>query len=188
MREKTCEFCAAKFRKPSKQALWQWRARRFCSHACASKSQLVPVEDRFEHRAMPEPNSGCWLWLGALNKKGYGIVNSGRGSNLAHRVSFLLYKGEIPTNMKVLHRCDNPCCVNPEHLFLGTPADNSEDMITKGRSSYGEKHYNAKLTEQDVLSTLNSGESSGSLAAHFSVSVWAIHDVRNNRTWKHLQR
>jgi hypothetical protein len=78
----------------------------------------------------------CWEWQACKNEHGYGILNIGKrglGKIRAHRLSFIIHKGEIPESLLVCHRCDNPTCVNPEHLFLGTQKDNTQDMIKKGR-------------------------------------------------------
>ena len=94
------------------------------------------VED-FDDKWIAEPNTGCWLWLGATDKGGYGRVwGSDRRSVLAHRRSWELRRGAIARGVLCLHRCDTPACVNPEHLFLGSYRDNTRDMVAKGRQDF----------------------------------------------------
>lgn len=99
----------------------------------------MPVElaTRFEAKIEPEPNTGCWLWVASVNACGYGTIGVHGKSVLAHRVAWTLYRGEIPVGMCVLHICDTPPCVNPAHLFLGTPRDNAVDRQKKGRGDDG---------------------------------------------------
>lgn len=94
-----------------------------------------PLRDKIERMSFPDPNSGCWLWTGCVTPKGYGYVGPkvSSGSRFAHRISWEAANGPVPDGMFVLHRCDNPPCVNPAHLFLGTARDNTEDMVRKGR-------------------------------------------------------
>jgi hypothetical protein len=98
------------------------------------KSFLVPVEERFEKYTIPEPNSGCWLWSGSCVQDGYGTLRVGGKSLRAHRVSWKLHVGPIPDGLNVLHKCDTPPCVNPQHLFLGTQIDNNLDRDFKDRN------------------------------------------------------
>lgn len=123
-------------------------------HALSPYGYLArPALDRFEEKFIPEPMSGCWLWeAGLLHPElGYGgFYLSGR-MGPAHRASWTLYRGEIPDDLFVLHRCDNPYCVNPDHLFLGTQADNMKDCAAKGRLRFqrpGIKRHRQKLTKE----------------------------------------
>lgn len=94
------------------------------------------ILERIERKISPEPNSGCWLWTGAVSGSGYGKINIGGKFFAAHRLSYFLHNDLPTTNpLFVCHRCDNPMCVNPEHLFLGTARDNLVDCILKGRNA-----------------------------------------------------
>jgi hypothetical protein len=97
--------------------------------------QGVATSDRFDMKWVPEPNSGCWLWLGSVDRKGYGSLRVAGQLKRATHVSLALAGSSIPSGMYVLHRCDVPGCVNPDHLFIGTLKDNTQDMIRKGRNS-----------------------------------------------------
>jgi hypothetical protein len=97
-----------------------------------------PTLELFERHVSPCPNTGCWIWTGALDQQGYGRLGVNRSAQRAHRVSFELFVGPIPPGVgyhgtEVCHRCDTPHCVNPQHLFLGAHRENMADMLAKGR-------------------------------------------------------
>lgn len=154
------------------------------------------LADRFWRRV--RKSDGCWEWGGAVRGKGYGeIGRGGRGQGVVdtHRLSWELHFGEIPEGLQVLHRCDNPPCVRPDHLFLGTVADNMADKAQKGRapsiSNPGEQAGRAKLTNADVLAIRRraaAGERLFQIARSFPVSASTIGQVVNRKTWGHLAR
>lgn len=100
-------------------------------------------EERFMTKYEKDPKTLCWNWKAGKHPYGYGFfyctISEKRSTHQAHRYSYFLYKGKIPAGMYICHHCDNPGCVNPSHLFLGTPKDNMEDMMKKGRHCYGEE-------------------------------------------------
>ena len=115
----------------------------------AGKQQYT-VPERLMRLHVPEPMSGCWLWLGTVNNKGYGLMPLTHGRVVtAHRQSFIHWRGEIPPTLNVLHRCDVRRCINPAHLFLGTIKDNSQDMLRKGRQA--QKGYHHRRTTRRYL-------------------------------------
>jgi uncharacterized protein YerC len=136
---------------------------------------------RFENKFIPEPNSGCWLWMGATNSDGYGWFWLD-GHIKAARVAWVLYRGDLPNGLHVLHHCDNPPCVNPDHLFLGTSADNVADMVRKGRAS--RKTPGAKLTSEQVLSILHDSREYRTIAKQFNVSSPTICAIKRGKIWR----
>lgn len=149
-------------------------------------------EQRFMKRVEKKGPKDCWNWTGAQIKKDWhGEWRSKAGKiELAHRAAFRMFKCEIPEGMFVLHKCDNPICVNPQHLFLGTQSDNLKDMWSKGRGKptplFGEEHGMSLLTKDAVLDIRSSTESGVALARKYGVSPRTICDVRKRRTWKHI--
>src|SRR5678815_1991382 len=127
----------------------------------------------------------CIEWTGARNAQGYGRRGF-RGTNWhAHRVAWTEQRGEIPEGMCVLHHCDNPPCVNVDHLFLGTKFDNNMDKITKGRANMpaGERHFKTTLTQEDVRAIRNSSATNAALAKQYGVVHQTISNIRLGRTW-----
>lgn len=145
----------------------------------------------FYNRCIPEPNSGCWLWLGPIMNMGYGTVTLDGKNVLAHRVSFELSNGPIPDGMHICHRCDNTYCVNPDHLFAGTPLDNMRDCINKGRfvplkTMRGEHHANSKLTEKDVLAIRADKRMKKVVATDFKITRTMVWEIQSRKSWSHL--
>lgn len=111
----------------------RWLKRIYCSPECIKRSKIDDLQFHFKARTMPEPNSGCFIWLGATNNRGYGILTTNGENILAHRLAYEFEHGKFDQEKQVLHHCDNPPCVNPDHLFLGTASDNMQDCARKGR-------------------------------------------------------
>lgn len=137
----------------------------------------------------------CILWTGPRNRDGYGVTTDGpmgaRRKALAHRVAYRAAHGAIPPGQYVLHRCDVPACVNPDHLFLGTQAENVTDCVAKGRRSPqdGENNHRAKLTFSDVVAIRafsDAGMSRAELGRRFGVTAESISAVVLGKTWKNV--
>ncbi|WP_409440502.1 HNH endonuclease signature motif containing protein [Pseudomonas sp.] len=142
----------------------------------------------FADRAIPSSN-GCLEFAGYKNEEGYGRIMRLGSSWWAHRLSYVLANGPIPEGMVVMHLCDNPSCVNPEHLKAGTVADNVHDMESKGRARKrkGSAHQNSKLTESDVIHIRTTNESVTNLAKRLGVTSTLVSRIRNGFTWKHVE-
>lgn len=139
-----------------------------------------------QERSFPVPESGCWLWDGPLNPTGYGIFFRKPFPKPAHRVSYLVFKGDIEEGLCICHKCDTPMCVNPDHLFKGTLLDNMRDRAAKKRY-LGEWNGRSKLTLAQVLEIKeNPGVMNVTFARRFGVTKHAIIDIRKGRTWTHL--
>lgn len=139
----------------------------------------------------PEPNSGCWLWMGRLNHKGYGHMfpKADNGwQTLAHRASWIRAHGAIPEDHFVLHKCDVPCCVNPAHLFLGGYQENMDDMVAKGRSHkpIGTRNGRAKLTEDDVRRIRQDARPNTTICLDYGVSNVVISNIKLGKSWRNV--
>lgn len=150
--------------------------------------------ERFWRKVDRKQKNDCWNWIGSKIRTGYGQFKSNKKIVLAHRFSWELHFGKIPQNKPcVLHHCDNPKCVNPRHLFLGTQADNVEDMINKGRDNKarqkGEDNANHKLTVSQIkeIRSLKGKLTQKEIAKMFNVYHTTIEKIHNNKTWKHVK-
>ena len=148
----------------------------------------LTLPERFEQKVELIPFTTCHWWAGGLDTHGYGQFSVDGKANLAHRVSYELYKGAVTDGLQVLHTCDQPLCVNPDHLFLGTHQDNMDDKVKKGRQSalIGERNPKAVLTEGDVREIRASGKSQKDLANEYGVGQTAISRVLLRQSWKHV--
>lgn len=145
----------------------------------------VPLAKRFVRYL--SVGDQCWEWTGARNPDGYGIISVGVIDLRAHRVAWELFFGPIQDGLFVCHQCDNPPCVNPNHLFLGTNRENLQDAIRKGRiNRKGDRANRRKLRSEDIVAIrlmLKSGISGADLARNFGVSRCAISDIKYRRSW-----
>jgi hypothetical protein len=155
-------------------------------------------EQRFESYIRRAEGDACWLWAGPRQKAGYGEINRGNKVLLAHRVSYEKFVGPIPDGMNLLHTCDNPPCIRPDHLVPGTQGDNMRDAKRKGRlrsgRTPGESHPSAKLTNDAVRAIRSEqrrcDESENAfyvrLANRFGASRTTVRAVRLGRVWRHV--
>lgn len=128
----------------------------------------------------------CWEWTAHTGKGGYGRFRVNGKTVDAHRFVLELEGSDIPSSMCVCHTCDNRRCVNPDHLFLGTRADNHADMRKKNRGNTGEKNGSVKLTEKDVKEIRRSEAKQSEIAKAYGVSNGQISGIKNRRYWKHI--
>ena len=134
-------------------------------------------------------SEGCWLLSTNITPKGYGRFFLDGKPKYAHRLAYEAANGSIPNGMIVRHRCDTPACINPQHLLLGTPADNSADMVERGRSARGERAANSKLTQDQVLEIRrlrSEGARAKDLGPMFGVTRQAISKICLRQRWKHV--
>lgn len=145
------------------------------------------MQTRFERKYIPEPNSGCWLWIGNLFVSGgYGDFKDNGKRVRAHVYSYKIHKGKIPVGKFILHTCDMPCCVNPDHLYAGTPKQNTDDCIRRNRFPSGVKHGMAKLTEDQVRAIRADTRLHRIIAAEYNLERASIGQIKNRRSWKHI--
>lgn len=159
---------------------------KYCSQVCYQSVKNAPLAERFWRYV--EKTSDCWKWTGKATVKGYGRIARGRSQGsehptniLAHRVSWIIHFGAVPENMNVLHHCDNPSCVRPDHLFLGSQMDNMIDCSEKGRRG--------NLTRdavRDMRTAYRSGKTLRALAVEHAVSKSTAFNVIRGKTWRHV--
>lgn len=149
----------------------------------------LTIEQRFLTKVLPEPNSGCWFWVGPILNGRYGSWNVRGRTRYAHRMAYEFFCGPVEEGMDVCHKCDIPCCVNPDHLFLGPRKVNMQDAQKKGRMMHGEGHYAARLTADDVRkirSLAEAGVMQKEIAKTFHTTQRNVSAIVCRRNWKHV--
>ena len=213
MTNKICIVCGMNYSKRDKDSRIQWNARKFCSRICKNVAQKGSLrsEETKKKMSIAGKNSPedvwkqidkhseciwfmwtCWEWVGGLNSTGYGVMGIDYKKYLAHRIVYKEIYGEIMNGLFVLHKCNNPKCCNPNHLYLGTQTDNVEQMFKEGRANTacGERTGAAKLTEKDVLEIrrlyLTGDYSQRDLGKMFEVDHKVICNIINRNAWRHI--
>lgn len=147
------------------------------------------LQDRFEEKVEIREGNSCHWWVAVHTKKGYGLFGVDGIMRQSHRVAYELYKEPIPKGLHVMHKCDNPSCVNPDHLEVGTHQDNMADMVNKGRTCKGEGKANSKLKEGDVIkirAKASSGNKLVDIAKVYGMSPSTISRVVSGKRWGHI--
>ena len=165
----------------------------YISRKCYPCSKSNPGKRTKEERFweyVDKKSWGCWEWTGGIDRHGYGRFGAETARSIgAHRYSYALHNGPFQKSLFVCHKCDNPKCVNPDHLFLGAHQDNMDDMKKKGRGRglKGEQSPMAKLTEDDVIAIRKDNDSYRKIAEKHGVSTSLIGHIKNRRQWRHVK-
>jgi hypothetical protein len=190
--EKSCAHCARVFAKDTRNTWAYWAKAKYCSQSCAGAAHSAesalkrpPMREAFFSHVKIQ--DGCWPWLAALDKDGYGIFSYERKTYRAHVISLKL-DGRPTTKERPFgcHTCDNPVCVNPCHLYPGTPMDNVQDAVSRDRHMRGERSVHAKLVDGDIMEIRRSRLNDTDLADAYGVTSSNITMIRLRKTWKHL--
>jgi len=137
---KGCLNCGSSFTNKSGLSYKRFEKQKYCSRQCRSKYLTKSANDRFDEKYIPEPNSGCWIWLGCYNSGGYGQIKTDTGMTYAHRFSYERFIGTIPAKYEIDHRCKNVACVNPNHLEAVTKLENNRRSNSKSAKQARQTH------------------------------------------------
>lgn len=195
-----CEACGKLYSRKNGVGRLQFNRSRACCRSCAcalgqANRRWPTIEQRFWDKVDKTPGFGpwgdCWRWTGGCDEFGYGSLNrGGQKGRTAHRTSYELNVGAIPTGLVVRHKCDTPSCVRPDHLETGTHQDNSDDQVARGRqrAPKGEESPRAKLSEKQVVAIHGDPRSQRAIADDYGISQSAVMMIKTERNWKHLWR
>ncbi len=186
--EKVCPQCGKAFPGRNESSYRQVYCGNSCGQLHRRQRDRKHIDERISQNSKITEN-GCIEWIGRKNYKGYAMMGFNNKLISVHRFVYSLIHGPIPQGMCVCHKCDNPPCINIEHLFLGTNADNSKDRNKKKRHAHGERHARAKLTEPDIVKIRElrtNGATTISLGLQFGVSNKTISSIALRQTWKHI--
>ena len=161
-----------------------------CGKLCYKKCSKAFCSDQCRFLSYVNVADSCWIWTGGINRRGYGKFSLFPIKSIsAHRASYILFNGEIPEGKCVCHQCDNPRCVKPAHLWIGTTQENTQDMINKGRSLHGENHLKAKITKEDVLKIRelgSKGMAQWKIGEMFNLTAGHVNNIIKKRAWQHV--
>jgi len=144
------------------------------------------AQQRLDHYSIPEPTSGCVLWLGGVLNHGHGYLRFQGRKVLAHRLAWSGAHGAIPQGLEICHSCDVPSCINPQHLFCGTHKDNMDDRDRKGRVAYGARLPQTQLSDADVIAISQTSGRQKDVAAEYGIDRAMVSLIRARKTRKHL--
>lgn len=193
-----CEACGRPYPKRPGVSRGQFERSRACSRSCSTRlghpnRKWPTLLERFWAKVDKAPGYGpwgdCWVWTAYRDEFGYGRLNRrGFSGGMAHRTSYDINVGTIPPGMMVRHRCDNPSCVRPDHLELGTAQQNSDDQTERGRqrAPKGAAHHSNKLTDDQARAIFYDPRTQREIAAEYGISQSAVMMIKTKRNWRHL--
>jgi hypothetical protein len=186
--EMICKICKNKF------FIWICRVRlgrgKFCSSKCYYESRRDKRDLNIIFEDKIDKTDGCWLWKGGKVSSGYGRFKYFGESFSAHRLSWVLFRGSIPNGKFILHKCNNPICVNPDHLYIGDQFQNMQDRKINHKYFSGESHFNAKFTNKEVMSIRNlyaEGMGSCKIGKMYQVNRSTILRIAKERTYQNVK-